>query len=715
MSAEQENLTERKTLDDRAKMTELERIRHSAAHVMATAILRLWPEAQFAAGPPVENGFYYDVDLPHRISPEDFEKIESEMKKEIKANNTFEKIVVTREQALKDSESGRLGGLTERPGNVSKFKLGNLEAIPEGEAISYFKNGDFIDLCAGPHVMRTGNIGAFKLTSVAAAYYKGDEKGPQLQRIYGTAFKNKTALDEYFKMIEEAKRRDHRKIGAEMGLFAIDTEFVGPGLALWLPKGTAILEELEKLAKETEFAAGYVRVKTPHIAREKMYKTSGHLPYYAESMFPPMQMKLDPEGEVEIHELQQELQAQEDKIVSMQKTRLKWKQEIDSLKSSEVFQSAKDSYAGNKSTSAMAEELIFSVVGIEKKLADLEKELASLESKPPVIKQSLEDALSQNRYYLKAMNCPHHHRIFAAEPHSYRDLPLRLAEYGTCYRYEQSGELFGLMRVRSLNMNDAHIYCTEEQFADEFRAVNDMYLKYFKIFGLEKYQMRFSTHAAEGLGKKYVNEPELWKKTEDMVRRVLVESGINFVEVANEAAFYGPKIDVQVWSAIGREFSIATNQVDFAVPAKFGLTYRDRDNTDKTPLCIHRAPLGTHERFIGFLIEHYAGNFPLWLAPDQVRVITLNDDEALINYAKPIVAELRANMVRVDSDFSATPFKAKISNAEQLRVHTMLVSGGRDMEAGAVSVRLHHGGPQGAKAKAEVVADILASIKERRG
>ena len=317
-------------------------------------------------------------------------------------------------------------------------------------------------------------------------------------------------------------------------------------------------------------------------------------------------------------------------------------------------------------------------------------------------------------YYLKAMNCPHHHRIFAAEPRSYRDLPLRLAEYGCCYRYEQSGELFGLMRVRSLNMNDAHIYCTEDQFASEFKAVNDMYLKYFKTFGLEKYQMRFSTSSPEGLGKKYVNEPELWKKTEDMVRRVLIESGINYVEVPNEAAFYGPKIDVQVWSAIGREFTIATNQVDFAVPARFGLTYRDKDNSNKTPLCIHRAPLGTHERFIGFLIEHYAGNFPLWLAPDQVRVITLNDDQALIDYAKPIVAELRANMVRVDADFSATPFKAKIADAEKTRVHTMLIIGGRDMEAGAVSVRLHHGGPQGAKPMAQVVADIVQSIKERR-
>jgi threonyl-tRNA synthetase len=290
MPEDNQQLKERKTLDERARMTELERIRHSCAHVMATAILRLWPDAQFAYGPPVENGFYYDLECTHRIAPDDFERIEAEMKREIKANNPFEKLVVTREQAMADAQSGRLGGSTERPGNPSRFKLDLLRQIPEGEPISYFKNGDFIDLCAGPHVMRTGNIGAFKLTSVAAAYYKGDEKGPQLQRVYGTAFKNKTQLDEYFKMIEEAKRRDHRKIGAEMGLFAIDTEFVGPGMPLWLPKGTVLVEELEKLAKETEFAAGYVRVRTPHLAKEKMYTTSGHLPYYAESMFPAMEM-----------------------------------------------------------------------------------------------------------------------------------------------------------------------------------------------------------------------------------------------------------------------------------------------------------------------------------------------------------------------------------------------------------------------------------------
>ncbi|MGD0816308.1 MAG: threonine--tRNA ligase [Verrucomicrobiota bacterium] len=621
---------ERKTLDERQKMTELERIRHSCAHVLATAILRLWPEAQFAAGPPVENGFYYDVELSHRISPEDFEKIEAEMKKEIKANHTFEKMVVTREQAIKDAESGRLGGLAERPGNPSKFKIGNLADIPEGEPITYFKNGDFIDLCAGPHVMRTGNVGAFKLTTTASAYYKGDEKNPQLQRIYGTAFKNKTEMEAYFKMVEEAKKRDHRKIGQEMHLFAMDTEFVGPGLPLWLPKGTAILEELEKLAKETEFAAGYVRVKTPHIAKEKMYLTSGHLPIlYKDSMFPPMELDIE----------------------------------------------------------------------------DGAKNVSSILKQEPILRE---------RYYLKAMNCPHHHRIFAAEPRSYRDLPLRLAEYGCNYRYEQSGELFGLMRVRSLNMNDAHIYCAPEQFAEEFNAVNEMYLKYFKIFGIEKHVMRFSTHDPAKLGQKFVNEPALWIQTENMVRDVLKNSGINYVEVPNEAAFYGPKIDVQVWSVIGREFTLATNQVDFAVPARFGLVYHDKDNTDKTPLCIHRAPLGTHERFIGFLIEHYAGNFPLWLAPDQVRVLTIGDDEKLINYAKPIVAELRAHQVRAEADFGTDKINGKVLRAEEARVHTMLVIGPRDMEAGQVSVRLHGKGHQGAKPKGEVIAGILQAIKERQ-
>jgi threonyl-tRNA synthetase len=687
MQDDQNKQPERKSLDERHRMSDLERLRHSCAHVMATAILRLWPEAQFAAGPPVETGFYYDVDLPHRITPEHFPKIEEEMKKEIKANHPFERQVVTREQAIKDSESGRLGALTERPGNPSKFKLGNLADIPEGEPISYYKNGDFIDLCAGPHVMRTGNIGAFKLTSVASAYYKGDERNPQLQRIYGTAFKNKTELEAYFKMVEEAKRRDHRKIGQEMGLFTLDPDFTGPGLPLWLPKGAAIAEEIEKLAKETEFIAGYVRVKTPHIAKEKLYLTSGHLPHlYKDSMFPPMQLKLDLKEELQLRELK----ARWDQM----------KAELDHAESELA------SYKGTAAAGLLSNE-------VQEKEAKLER----IRHGTRATEEWMGSLLSGSRYYLKAMNCPHHHRIFAAEPRSYRDLPLRLAEYGCCYRYEQSGELFGLMRVRSLNMNDAHIYCTPEQFAQEFNAVNEMYIKYFKIFGIEKYVMRYSTHDPSRLtgdNAKFVNEPELWKQTEEMVERVLIESKINYKKVPNEAAFYGPKIDVQVWSVIGREFTLATNQVDFAVPKRFGLVYRDRDNTEKTPLCIHRAPLGTHERFIGFLIEHYAGNFPLWLAPEQVRVLTIGEDQPLVNYAKGIVQELRSQMVRAEGDYTNDKINGKIQQAEQAKVHTMLVVGPRDMQAGAVSVRVHGKGSLGAKPKQEVVADLLAAIRERR-
>jgi len=595
-------------------MTELETIRHSCAHILATAILKIWPEAQFAAGPPVENGFYYDLELPHRITPEDFARIEEEMKKEIKANHRFERVEVSREEAIELAKQGKLAALGERP-EASKFKLDIVQNIPDGEVITLFRNGEFTDLCAGPHVSHTGRIGAFKLTNLASAYYKGDEKNPQLQRIYGTAFKNKTEMAEYFTMLEEAKKRDHRKIGKEMELFCFD-EDVGPGLAMWLPRGTVLIEELEKLAKETEFAAGYQRVRTPHIARESMYLCSGHLPYYADSMFPPMEFSED------------------------------------------------------------------------------------------------EGGVSQ-KYYLKAMNCPHHHKLFGAVQRSYRDLPLRLAEYGTCYRYEQSGELFGLMRVRSMQMNDAHIYCTEEQFEQEFRAVNDMYLKYFKIFGIEKYQMRFSTHDPEKLGQKFIDEPETWLKTEDMVRNVLIRTGINYVEVPNEAAFYGPKIDVQVWSAIGREFTIATNQVDFGVPGRFGLTYKDRDNTEKTPLCIHRAPLGTHERFIGFLIEHYAGNFPLWLAPEQVRIITIGDEAPLVEFAQSLYTQLRSQEVRVEVDVTSDNMKGKILKAEQDKVHTMLVIGHRDLEAGAVSLRVHGKGNLGARPAQEVVTQILADIKNR--
>jgi len=632
-------------------MTDIERLRHSASHVLATAILKIWPEAQFAAGPPVENGFYYDVDLPHRISPDDFEKIEAEMKKEIKANHPFEKMEVSRDEGLAMGKKGRLAALSDRP-QPSKFKIDIIENIPPGEKISLYRNGDFIDLCAGPHVMRTGNIGAFKLTSVASAYYKGDEKNPQLQRVYGTAFKTKKELDDYFAMLEEGKKRDHRKLGRELEIFVLDDD-VGPGLPMWLPRGAAIIDELEKLARETEFAAGYQRVRTPHIAREILYKKSGHLPYYAESMFPPMQLK------------------REGKDVDVKRQRF---------------------------------EALNAIVEAKKETPEQYREFKELQH----------ELLDSDKYYLKAMNCPHHHKLFAAVPRSYRDLPLRLAEYGTCYRYEQSGELFGLMRVRSMQMNDAHLYMTPEQFEAEFNDVNQMYLNYFKLFGIEKYLMRFSTHDPTKLGQKFVDEPEFWKQTEVMTRNVLKDSGINYVEVPNEAAFYGPKIDVQAWSVIGREFSIATNQVDFAQPRRFNLVYKDKDNTEKTPLCIHRAPLGTHERFIGFLIEHYAGNFPLWLSPEQVRILTIGDDAKLIDYSMSILNELRAHQVRAEIEKSTDQINGKIQRAEQMKVHTMFVIGKRDMEADAVSVRIHGKGNLGAKPRAEAIAELLSSIKERR-
>jgi len=675
---------DRKTLAQRDQMTDLERLRHSCAHVLATAILRLWPEAQFAAGPPVENGFYYDVELPHRISPEDFEKIEAEMKKEVKANHRFERVELSRAHAMEMASRGELGALGARP-EPSKFKLDIIQNIPEDETITIYRNGDFTDLCAGPHVMRTGNIGAFRLTNVASAYYKGDEKNPQLQRIYGTAFKNKTQLEEYFAMLEEAKKRDHRKLGKELELFTFDDD-VGPGLPMWLPRGAAIIEELEKLAKETEFAAGYQRVRTPHIARENLYLTSGHLPYYADSMFPPMTLVEDKDKErlQKVNAIVAHFESYGGDV---------WEDVLVEVKS------------GNLSDAAVREDLFDKLELV--RLAERADEAKLRELKQ--IADSIGD-----RYYLKAMNCPHHHKLFAAVPHSYRDLPLRLAEYGTNYRYEQSGELFGLMRVRSLQMNDAHIYCTEEQFEEEFNAVNEMYLKYFKIFGIEKYVMRFSTHDPSKLGRKFVDNSELWVKTEAMVRGVLQRNEINYVEVPNEAAFYGPKIDVQVWSAIGREFSIATNQVDFAVPARFGLVYKTRENTEAIPLCIHRAPLGTHERFIGFLIEHYAGNFPLWLAPEQVRVLPIGDDAALLEYARAIQTELRAHEVRAELDASNDHIKAKISAAEQMKVHTMLVIGNRDMEGNAVSLRVHGKGNLGAKPRDEMIVDILSAIKERR-
>ena len=569
---------------------------HSSAHVLAEAVEALFPGVKFWVGPAVDRGFYYDMDLGDRhLTEQDLEFLEKKMNELVKGNNVFQRKEISKKDAVSYFfEKG------------DEYKLDLLHGLNDGE-ITFYSQGGFTDLCRGPHIPHTGLIKAIKLTSVAGAYWKGDERNKQLTRVYGVAFPNQKELDDHLLMLEEAKRRDHRKLGKELGIFTFDDD-VGPGLPLWMPNGTIVIEELEKLAKETEQQAGYKRVVTPHIAKESMYLTSGHLPYYQDSMYPPMELE-----------------------------------------------------------------------GV--------------------------------KYYLKAMNCPHHHKIFSAESRSYKDLPLRLAEYGTCYRYEQSGELFGLMRVRCLHMNDAHIYCSREDFANEFRAVNDMYIKYFKIFGIEKYVMRLSLHDPAKLGQKYINEPELWIETEEMVRKVLIESNIPFVEVQDEGAFYGPKIDVQIWSAIGREFTLATNQVDFAQGRRFKLEYTNRDNQSETPLIIHRAPLGTHERFIGFLLEHYAGKFPLWLAPVQVKLLPISDK--FNDYAVSVQRQLEEAGIRVELDDRGEKIGRKIRDTELKKVPYMLIIGEKEQQEGTVSLRRQGMGDLGQFPVSEILTTFQSEIKNR--
>ena len=590
--------------------TELYRLRHSAAHIMAQAIMEMFApgEAKIAIGPPVAEGFYYDFDLPRALTPEDFKAIEKRMRQIIAARQPFEKRVASAEEAKRvfadqPYKIELIEGM--EAGGVDEYG----QPLEGDTEISFYTHGDFTDLCRGPHVEHTGQINpsAIKLTSIAGAYWRGDENNPQLQRVYGTAWKTANELEEYLWQVEEAKKRDHRKLGRELDLFTFAEE-VGPGLPLWLPNGGTIIEELEKLAKEVELQHDYDRVRTPHLTKAELFERSGHLTHYADSMYPPM--------------------------------------ELDGV-----------------------------------------------------------------TYYVKPMNCPMHHKIFDARPKSYRDLPLRLAEYGTCYRYEKSGELFGLMRVRSMQMNDAHIYCAEQDFEAEFMDVIDMYNQYFQIFGIEKYIMRLSTHNKEGLGHKFVDNEALWIKTEEMVRVAMQNGGIPYLEVPGEAAFYGPKIDVQVWSAIGREFTLATNQVDFAQPERFGLTFVNREGENETPLCIHRAPLSTHERMIGFLIEHFAGKFPVWLAPEQVRVIPITDEQE--EYALQLAAQLKALGVRAAADLGSERMNAKIRAAQKMQVPYMLVVGGREVEAGTVSLRQRDGQRVNAMPVAEFTAQVTGRIATR--
>lgn len=567
---------------------------HSSAHLLAEALEALYPGIKLAIGPPIDRGFYYDIDFGDmRFTSDDFEKVENKMRELAKSNSSFVRKSVSKADAIQY--------FTEK---ADPYKLELIQDLEDGQ-ITFYTQGNFTDLCRGPHIPHTGHIKSIKLLNTAGAYWRGDEKNKQLTRIYGITFPKKSELDEYLELLEEAKKRDHRKLGKELEIYTFDDD-VGPGLPLWLPNGGIIIEQLEAYAKKIEKEAGYFRVKSPHIARESMYIKSGHLPYYKDSMFPPM--------------------------------------EIDGV-----------------------------------------------------------------NYYLKAMNCPHHHKIFAATPKSYRDLPIRFAEYGTCYRYEQSGELFGLMRVRSLQMNDAHIYCTEEQFESEFQAVNALYLKHFEKFGIEKYVMRFSKHDPAKLGQKYIDMPELWLKTESMVRKVLDKMGVNYVEVEDEAAFYGPKIDIQVYSVIGKEFTLATNQVDFAQAERFDLSYTSENNEKVRPIIIHRAPLSTHERFIGFLLEHYAGNFPVWLAPKQAIVLPISDKYA--DYAEEVGKYLKISDIRASVDHRSEKAGKKIRDAEVAKIPYMIIVGEKEQESQTVSVRMHGGTDLGSMETQQLAERILNESK----
>ena len=570
---------------------------HSTAHLMAQAVKELFPNARVTIGPAIENRFYYDFDVKNPFTDEDLASIEEKMRELAQNNYPVKRKVFSKDEAIDLFKS-----------MDENYKVEIIQEISPEETLSAYQQDKFIDLCRGPHVPATGRIKYFKILNSSGAYWRGDENNKMLQRIYGTVFNTKKELKEYLHMLEEAKKRDHRKLGKEMELFAFDDE-IGPGLPLWLPKGTIIIEELEKLAKVTERKAGYQRVRTPHLTKGSLYKKSGHLKHYKESMYPAMD-----------------------------------------------------------------------VDGID--------------------------------YYVKPMNCPHHHKIYASVPRSYRDLPLRLAEYGTCYRYEKSGELFGLMRVRSMQMNDAHIYCTKEQFKEEFLSVCQMYLMYFKIFGIDKYEMELCLHSSEGLGKKYVNEPELWIQTEQDVRKALDEGGINYIEKSGEAAFYGPKIDVQVWSSIGRKFTLATNQVDFSIPSLFGLNYTNERGEEATPLCIHRAPLGTHERFVGFLIEHYSADFPLWLAPVQVAILTVS--EKVETYAKSVQSNLKNVDIRVELDDRPDKIGAKIRLAELSKINVMLIIGEKEAKENTVSVRRRFEGDIGSMNLDSFSSKLVEEINQRR-
>lgn len=567
---------EAKSLSDEEKR--LYCIRHSLAHVLAQAVLEYRPGSKLGFGPPVENGFYYDFDLTEPISAEDLPKIQKRMKKILKSKVEFVREELSADAAIEKTIEQDQPFKTEAAKDLKEKGV---------DTITFYTNEPFTDMCEGPHVADTKEIPAtaFKLDSVAGAYWRGDEKNKMLTRIYGLAFFTKDELNDFIERRKIAMERDHRKLGRELDIFHIDDD-IGKGLALWLPNGTVIRDEIETLAMEYEFRYGYVRVSTPHIAKQELFYRSGHLPYYKDSMFPPL--RLDDEGEDD-----------------------------------EVF-------------------------------------------------------------YLKPMNCPHHHRIFSSRPRSYRDMPLRLAEYGTCYRYEKSGELAGLLRVRGMTMNDAHIYCSHDQAKAESILVMKLYKELFDVFELENYTIRYSTHDPAH-SDKFHDDEELWATSEKLLREALVEADLEFDEGFGEAAFYGPKVDVQFRNLLGREETVSTVQLDYVSAKRFNLSYTDENGQPAEPAVIHRAPLSVHERMISFLIEHYGGAFPTWLAPIQVRFVTVNDD--LLDYANKLSDRLRADFVRAEVDTLPHSFGKKIRNAATQKIPIVLVIGERESQSGQVTVR----------------------------
>ncbi|MDH5527897.1 MAG: threonine--tRNA ligase [Nitrospirota bacterium] len=602
-------------LGDASNDDPLYRLRHSLAHVLAQAVLEIRPGATRGFGPPIDNGFYYDFVLPEPITPEDFPAIEKAMKQIIKKNQPFEREDLPVAEAL-----SRLNDM----GEPYKAEYAGELAEKHGlSTLGFYTNGPFVDMCDGPHVDRTGRLpkGAFKIRSIAGAYWRGDEKRQMMTRIYVWAYETKEELEENVRRYEEGLKRDHKKLGPQLDLYHIDREHVGLGLPLWLPHGTAIREELEKLAKEIEFQAGYDRVATPHVTLDKLYYQSGHLPYYKEGMFPPM-----------------------------------------------VLEEESESGGTVKET-----------------------------------------------YFLKPMNCPHHHRIFAARMRSYRDLPMRLAEYGQVYRFEGHGSLSGLLRVRGMCMNDAHIYCTEEQIEDEFLAVMHMHEMYFDLLGIQDFYMRLSLWDPEDpKGKeKYVDAPEAWDRTQNLVRRAMEKSGLPFVEVKGEAAFYGPKIDIQLKTVTGREETFSTNQLDFAVPRadRMNLVYTGPDGQEHHPYIIHRAPLGTHERFIAYLIEHFGGAFPTWLAPVQVRILPIS--EKFNDYADSLRAQLHKQFVRVEVDASDDKVGKKIREGAVAKIPVLLVVGEKEQEEGTVTVRRYGEDQQESMPFATFMQVVTAEIRNR--